>query len=115
MDSSKLIRNLVADSGDSMREISRRIGQSDTYVASIVGRGSTPRADTLARIANACGFRIVATNGTNEYELTAPISEIVVQGVGVASVYIKPDPVNPDSAIVITAPGIDPNDVTSPD
>lgn len=70
MDAHSIIRSMAADADLSMREISRMIGKSPNYIGAMFGQDSTPRADTLAEIAGACGFKVVLTDGSHEYELT---------------------------------------------
>lgn len=70
MDAHSIIRSMAADADLSMREISRMMGKSPNYIGAMFGQDSTPRADTLAEIAGACGFRVVLTDGAHEYELT---------------------------------------------
>lgn len=45
-------------SGKGTIEVSSEIGRAKSYVGGILSRGSTPQADTLAEIAEACGYQL---------------------------------------------------------
>lgn len=60
MNTSDLIRRVVAEAGVSMIGASRAMGKNDNYFASVVARGSTPKADTLAAMLDACGYTLAA-------------------------------------------------------
>ena len=38
--------------------VSEEIGRNRSYVGNMLSRGSTPQADTLAKIASACGYEL---------------------------------------------------------
>lgn len=59
MDAVTAIQGMVEVSGKSQREVSQEIGKVPTFIGTTVYRRSSPRADTLARIAEACGFQLV--------------------------------------------------------
>lgn len=59
MDANEAIKLMVASTGKSMRTISGELGMRHTYVKDLTRKPSVPRADTLARIADACGFDLV--------------------------------------------------------
>ncbi len=52
------IQRMMDESGVSASDLSRRIGKSRTYISSTMAHGSTPKVDTLARIAHECGYRM---------------------------------------------------------
>jgi transcriptional regulator with XRE-family HTH domain len=52
------IRQMMRAANISASDLSRRIGKSRAYISSTVAHGSTPKVDTLARIAHECGYRI---------------------------------------------------------
>ena len=60
MNASEAMRHMIAASGKSGRQVSREIGRSDTFISASLAQGTCPRVDTLAKIAHACGYRIVA-------------------------------------------------------
>ena len=39
--------------------VSEEIGRNRSYVGNMLSRGSTPQADTLAKIAKACGYELL--------------------------------------------------------
>jgi DNA-binding phage protein len=50
---------MIEASGKSGRQVAREIGRSESFVSSTLAQGVCPRADTLARVADACGYKIV--------------------------------------------------------
>lgn len=65
MDSCGLVRRMVAGSGKSARQVSRDMGQSESYLSATLARGSSLSADNLARAARACGYRIEAVRDSD--------------------------------------------------
>ena len=59
MDALAAIRAMSEESGVGHVEASERAGRSPFYVSSLLSRGSTPRADVLATLASAYGYRLV--------------------------------------------------------
>ena len=53
------IRHMCKVAGKGTPVVSRDIGRGSSFVGSILSRGSVPKADTLARIAEACGYEVV--------------------------------------------------------
>ena len=53
------MRAMIETSGKSGRQVAREIGRSESFVSSTLAQGVCPRADTLARVAEACGYKIV--------------------------------------------------------
>ena len=70
MDASELIEKMVAESGKSARGISREIGRSSTFVGTTIAKGSDIRLGTLAAIARAAGWKIVARKGEEEITIS---------------------------------------------
>lgn len=60
MNTPDLIRDAVSKAGISMISASRAMGKNDNYFASVVARGSTPKADTLAAMLGVCGYSLAA-------------------------------------------------------
>ncbi len=58
MEASQALRELIARSGRKQTDISADIGRSYTYIGALLAKGATPKADTLAAIAAACGYRL---------------------------------------------------------
>jgi DNA-binding phage protein len=54
-----VMRAMIETSGKSGRQVAREIGRSESFVSSTLAQGVCPRADTLARVADACGYKIV--------------------------------------------------------
>ena len=59
MKTGEAIRHMCEVAGKGTVEVSGDIGRGRSYVGSILSRGSTPQADTLAEIAEACGYELV--------------------------------------------------------
>lgn len=55
------IRHMVSHSGKSSHAVCREMGRDKSYIATTLTRGSVPNVDTLAMIAGACGYSVVAT------------------------------------------------------
>ena len=53
---------VVKSSGESLVSISQRLGRSNNYLSSHTARKSTPKADTLAEIVDACGYDLLMRN-----------------------------------------------------
>ena len=60
MNTPNLIRQAVSQADISMISASRAMGKNDNYFASVVARGSTPKADTLAAMLDVCGYSLAA-------------------------------------------------------
>lgn len=60
MDAYNAVRSAAGAAGVSLSELGRRMGKPNNYVANGAARGSTPKADTLAAMLDACGWRLVA-------------------------------------------------------
>lgn len=59
MDARAAMRWMMGASGVGPSELSRRLGHSRSYITASIAQGSIPRLDTFARIAPACGCRLV--------------------------------------------------------
>lgn len=58
MKSTKVLKEIVKNSGKSAVQISREIGRKDNYVSSLLSSGSVPSVETFASIAQACGAQL---------------------------------------------------------
>lgn len=52
------IRHMCDKAGKGTTVVSKDIGRGSSFVGSILSRGSVPKADTLAEIAEACGYEL---------------------------------------------------------
>ncbi len=59
MNANDAMRAMIEASGKSGRQVAREIGRSESFVSSTLAQGVCPRADTLVRVADACGYKIV--------------------------------------------------------
>lgn len=59
MDARTAMRWMMGASGVGPSDLSRRLGHSRSYITASIAQGGTPRLDTFARIARACGYRLV--------------------------------------------------------
>lgn len=59
MNANNAMRAMIEASGKSGRQVAREIGRSESFVSSTLAQGVCPRADTLAMVAEACGYKIV--------------------------------------------------------
>ena len=53
------IRHMVGCCGKSFSAVSREIGHVNQYLSVMLNNRTTPRLDLMAKIANACGYRLV--------------------------------------------------------
>lgn len=58
MNVEQAIRKAADTAGKSLNAVSREVGKNDNYLSVTFGRGSVPKADTLAQLANACGYHL---------------------------------------------------------
>lgn len=58
MDAFGAVKAAAAESGLSMYSVSKALGKNTGYMATAISRGSSPRSDTLASMANACGYSL---------------------------------------------------------
>lgn len=59
MDSKQAIEKMCGVAGKSQRTVSSEIGRNPTFIGTTLSKGSVPRVDTMAKIAEACGFELV--------------------------------------------------------
>lgn len=60
-----LIRDMVRMSGKSAAGVAREMGQSDSYIRTLLAKNKDVNASTLVRIAAACGYRIEAVRDSD--------------------------------------------------
>ena len=59
MDATSAIRQMLATSGLSARAASSMMGRAETFIKTILRRNSSSRVDTLAAIADVCGYDLI--------------------------------------------------------
>jgi len=60
MDAMSALKQAANSTNTPLMHIGRKMGVADNYVNKTIARGSTPKADTLARMLNACGYGLFA-------------------------------------------------------
>lgn len=77
MEAWKAVRGMMGASGVGPSDLSRRLGHSRSYITASISQGGTPRLDTFARIARACGYRLVleTEDGSRGVELYSEVDE----------------------------------------
>lgn len=63
------LRQAINDSGLSMYAVSKLMGKTPIYIGALFSRGSTPRTDTYATIADACGYDLLLRKRDNGAEI----------------------------------------------
>lgn len=58
MDAFDALKEAASRSGMPLRQIGRALGKPDNYVNNSMSRGSTPRCDTMAKMAEVCGHNL---------------------------------------------------------
>lgn len=58
MDAYEALREAGERSGVPMYKIGRALGKTDSYVSNGIARGSSPRCDTMAKMAEVCGHSL---------------------------------------------------------
>lgn len=77
METRDVLPAIVKGSGRSMQSISTSMGRSRTYIANVVNRGTTLQVDTLAEIADECGYdlKLDKRNGSETIVIDPPQRE----------------------------------------
>ncbi|KUH58693.1 hypothetical protein AUL39_06930 [Tractidigestivibacter scatoligenes] len=77
MDAKTAIQWMVISSGKTPSELASSIGKGRTYVYTVLNQESVPRLDTFARLARACGYRLVleTEDGSRGVELYTEVDE----------------------------------------
>lgn len=68
------IKRMCSKSGKGPIKVSRELGKSKAYVSAAINRGNVPRVDTLAKIANACGYTVVLEGHGERIELDSDLT-----------------------------------------
>ena len=68
-----IVRNMLDASGKSEQEVNDYLERDETYLSNVMSGKSRISPGSLAAIARACGFTLVATNGTETYEVDADL------------------------------------------
>ena len=63
MDAYEALKEAGDRSGVPMYKIGRALGKTDSYVSNGMARGSSPRCDTMAKMAEACGHSLALVPG----------------------------------------------------
>lgn len=79
MNANDAMRKMIEMSGKSGRQVAREIGRSESFVSSSLAQGVRPRADTLARVAQACGYELVAIPKDAANELPNTVDGILIE------------------------------------
>lgn len=58
MDAYEALKEAGARSGMPMYKVGRALGKTDSYVSNGIARGSSPRCDTMAKMAEVCGHEL---------------------------------------------------------
>lgn len=70
MDAREAFLQVVSDSGMTIRTITRKLNRSPGYFTHILKEnGSTPRADTLAKVSDVCGYDLILRRRIDDYEI----------------------------------------------
>lgn len=75
MKPNEAIRHMIDETGMTCRSLSALIGRSPTFVSTTLSKGSTPRADTLAAMADAMGYELVLRGAGEEIRIDPPGTE----------------------------------------
>lgn len=59
MNTRDAIERMCELGGKSQRTVSKEIGRNPTFLGTTLSKGSVPRVDTMAKVAEACGFELV--------------------------------------------------------
>lgn len=74
MDARDVIIEMVKDTGLTHRQVSVQMGHESTYLKSFIYRGQMPRVNTFVKVADACGYDLIARRRIDGYEM--PIDNI---------------------------------------
>lgn len=59
------IRRMCDESGVGPTQVSQAIGRARTFLSATLSRGNIPRVDTMAKVAQACGYRLILESDTD--------------------------------------------------
>ena len=54
------VADIIKRTDNTKRSVSIALGLSDNYINNVMSRGSTPQANTLAKMLEACGYALCA-------------------------------------------------------
>lgn len=60
MKTDEVMRTVSDKAGMPLYQVSRAMGRNDNFISATLGRGSTPKADTLAAMLDVCGYSLAA-------------------------------------------------------
>lgn len=69
MNAHDVVEELVRDTGETHRRVSVRMGYGSTYLKGFIYERRIPRIDTLAKIADACGYDLLLRRRIDDYEI----------------------------------------------
>lgn len=69
---SEIIRAMLKRAGVSASRTSLNMGKKSPYIDSILSRGSNPRCDVMATIADTLGYELVVRDRNDGYEFIIP-------------------------------------------
>lgn len=75
MNVEQAIRTAAKIAGKSLNSVSRDVGKNDNYLSVTFGRGSVPKSDTLAQLADTCGYSLALVPSSH-----VPPDAIVIDG-----------------------------------
>lgn len=77
MNALKAFNTMVAHSGHPKAEVSVLMGRNENYVSHMTNRGSIPRTDIMAEIADVCGYdlTLIKRDGTETIIIDPPSKE----------------------------------------
>lgn len=69
MDVLSALKKAITHSGISNYDLSKALGKTPAYVSVIFSRGSVPKTDTFAKIADAAGYDLLLRSRDDEIEI----------------------------------------------
>lgn len=70
MNTTDAIRHMISQSGKTLRSVSIESDRAPTFLSTTLGKTSkAARADTLAKVARICGYRLVLVGRGEEVEV----------------------------------------------
>lgn len=58
MDALSALNEMIRSSGWHYKPLSKRLGRTESYIGSMLSKGTTPTIETFARIADACEYDV---------------------------------------------------------
>ena len=69
MNANAVFNTVVASAGIPKSHISRNLGKSTNYIGVMITNANVPKVDTFAKIADSCGWDLLARNRTTGEEI----------------------------------------------